>query len=160
WPLATMAVGTKLIALPGAMATVPVALRRTRPRQVAVAAVASAVVAPLLSAPIPLQNKLRSMVRPLLHNVGNLPVGSPNAHNVWWLVTHGDGRRPDTVEIVAGLDYRVAGYVLFVAVAAWVLTGLWTCASNRLTVPLAGAFLSFAFFMLTTEVHENWGYAM
>ena len=160
WPLATLAVGVKLTAVPGAVATVPGALRRTRPWRLALAAVASAAVALVLSAPILLQNELGSMVGRLLDNVGSMPVVSANAHNFWWFATLGDGWRRDTGEIVAGLDYRLAGYALFAAVAAWLLTGLWTRASNRLAVPLAGAFLSFAFFMLTTEVHENWGYAL
>jgi hypothetical protein len=96
----------------------------------------------------------------MFHNLGNYALVSVNAHNGWWLVTLGDGWRADTHALVPGLSYRLAGLLLFGAVATWAVAGFWPRAEDTVTVCATGAFLTYAFFMLTTEVHENWSFAM
>lgn len=158
WPLATLAVGTKLLALPGALATLPVALRRAGPRRLAVAFIASVVTALALAAPVLARGQLPAMVRATLGNLGDRPVVSANAHNVWWLLTLGDGWRSDTNVLFLGISYRVAGLALFSAFAVWALARLWRRPDGVVAICGTGALLTFAFAMLTTEVHENWIY--
>ncbi len=160
WPLATLAVGAKLLALPGALATVPPALRGSPPRRLIPAAGAALAAGVLLAAPIIARGQLGALVGMMFHNLGNIAVTSANAHNLWWLVTWGDGWRPDTTPLLPGLDYRRLGLLLFAAVAAWALAGLWRQAGDTVLICVTGAYLTFAFFMLTTEVHENWSFAL
>lgn len=158
WSLATLAAGTKLLALPGALAIVPVALRRERPRRLLLALAASIVTALALSAPILARGELLPMIRATVSNLGDRPVVSANAHNLWWLVTGGDGWRSDTQVLLFGITYRVAGLALFTAFTLWALVRLWRRPDGVVAICGTGALLTFAFAMLTTEVHENWVY--
>lgn len=160
WPLATLAVGTKLLALPGALATIPVALRRERPRQLAVALLAAVATALALSAPILARGELMAMARATVANLGDRPVISANAHNVWWLLTRGDGWRHDTEVLLGGVTYRDAGLALFATFTVWLLARLWRHPSGVVAICGGGALLTFGFATLTTEVHENWIYPL
>lgn len=163
WSLATLAVGAKLLAVPGVLATIPPILRTTPLRRLVWAAGAALCTGLLLSAPIIAAGDGLVMVRAMLRNVGNYPVVSVNAHNIWWLVTAGHGATyPDTATLVPGVDYRTLGLLLFAATATWALTHSWRTAGagDVATTCSTGAFLTYAFFLLTTEVHENWGVAL
>ncbi len=160
WPLATLAVGAKLLALPGVLATVPPAVRGSTPRRLATAVAGALAAGLLLASPIIVRGEFAAMVRAMFRNLGSYAIASANAHNLWWLITWGDGWRPDTTMVAPGLDYRTTGLLMFAAVATWALAGLWTRAGDPVAVCATGGFLVYAFFMLTTEVHENWGLAM
>lgn len=160
WPLATLAIGGKLLALPGALATVPPALRRAPPGRLALAAGAALAVGLLLAAPVLMSGQFGLMVTAQFRNLGNSAVASANAHNLWWLVTWGDGWRADTTPLLPGLDYRRTGLLLFAACAAGALYALWRAPGGASAVCDTGAFLCYAFFIVTTEVHENWSFGL
>lgn len=159
WPLATLAVGAKLLALPGALAAVPPALRGRSLRRVPPAALVAIGVGLLLAAPVLLRGQFGALVDAMFRNLGNMPVASANAHNLWWLVTLGDGWRPDTTPVAPGLDYRRVGLLLFALCPAAALLALWRRPGGRVAILNTGAFLGYAFFILTTEAHENWPFA-
>ncbi|HET8630641.1 MAG TPA: hypothetical protein VFL91_24755 [Thermomicrobiales bacterium] len=160
WPLAALAIGAKLLAAPGALATLPGPLRARRWPRLALAAGVAFAAGLLLSLPVLLRGRFLLMVRLMFSNLGNSALISANAHNLWWLVTGGDGWRPDTLRVLPGLTYRDAGLALFALGSAWTLWQLWRSPNDLADVCLAGAFLTLAFCLLTTEVHENWGYAL
>lgn len=160
WPLATLAIGTKLLALPGALATVPTALRRDSPCRLLLAALGALATGALLAAPLLLREQSGALVRAMFRNLGDSAVASANAHNLWWLITWGHGWRADTRILALDLNYRQVGLILFVCCAAWVTRDLWRSAPEATRICGAGAFLTFAFFILTTEVHENWSFAL
>lgn len=160
----TAAVAAKLLALPGALAAVPAALRDAGPRQVAWLAAIVSATALLIAAPILVRGEGATMLRAMQSNLGNQPYASANAHNLWWLVTRGDGWRFDTLQIIPGVEYRRAGLALFVGIATWAMLLRWRRDADGpddlIGIPATGALLSYAFFILTTEVHENWSMAM
>ena len=163
WSLATLAVGSKLLALPGALAALPPVLRAAGPRHLVGAAGAALGTGLLLAAPIILAGQFGAMAIAMRRNVGNFAFASANAHNLWWLVTWGDGWRPDTTPLALGLTYRQAGLALFALCAVATLWWLWPHAAETAgaaPVLVAGAYLSFAFAILTTEAHENWTFAL
>ena len=165
WPLAALAVASKLLALPGALATVPPPLRAaTRSRRalgrLALAGLAAIATAVALTAPVLVRGQFGALVGALFRNLGNIAVASANAHNLWWLVTWGDGWRADTAVLAFGLTYRQVGLLLFALWAAGALYGLWRRVGDPADICETGAFLTYAFFILMTEVHENWSFAL
>lgn len=160
WPLAALAVLGKLQALPGVLATVPPAVRGAGPRQLLAAALGALGIALAVTAPILLRGQLGAMAGALRDNLDAIPVASAYTHNLWWLVAWGDSQRPDTTALALGLTYRQAGAILFAGCALWALWRLWRRAADAAAVCETGAFLSFAFFLLTTKAHENWSFAL
>ncbi len=79
------------------------------------------------------------------------PYLSVNAHNLWWLVTGGQGWQPDG-NVLAGVPYRVWGFALFGLATVLSLAVVWR---ERAALDLAAAYQSLAFFMLLTQIHEN-----
>jgi hypothetical protein len=138
---------------------VPPALRGRALRRVPRAALAAAGVGLLLAVPVLLRGQFGALVDAMFRNLGNMPVASANAHNLWWLVTWGDGWRADTTPLAPGLDYRRAGLLLFALCATAALGALWRRPGDRAAILDTGAFLGYAFFILTTEAHENWPFA-
>ena len=135
-------------------------LRAASRRRLGLAAAASLLTGLVLALPVLLAGQFGAMARAMFRNLGNSAVASANAHNLWWLVTWGDGWRADTARLLPGLSYRVAGLLLFALCAAWALAILWRKPDDAALLCGAAAFLSFAFFFLTTEVHENWSFAL
>jgi dolichyl-phosphate-mannose-protein mannosyltransferase len=160
WPLATLAVGAKLLAVPGALAVLTPLLRSGTRRLVLVAALGAVLTGVLLAAPVIVQGELGAMVRAMFRNLGSQALVSVNAHNFWWLVTWGDGWRPDTLAVLPGVSYRFAGLLLFAVVAACTMVRMWPKSSDIVIVCATGGFLTYAFFLFTTEVHENWSLGM
>jgi hypothetical protein len=159
WPLATLAIGAKLLALPGALATIPTQLRQPQRGRLALAALAALIIGLLLAAPIIARGQFGVLLRAMFRNVGNMPAVSLNAHNLWWLVTLGNGDRPDTTFALWNLSYRSLGLLLFGLCAALICARLWRHGGDIVAICGAGALLTFAFFLVTTEVHENWAFA-
>ena len=156
--LAALALGSKLTALPGLLALTPPFLRA--PRRLLWAIVGALCTLGVLILPIIVQGQIGSLIRALFGNVGLYPAASANAHNLWWLVTGGQGTRPDTTILFAGVDYRRAGFLLFTLFTVGIGIRLWRQGADLALPFVASALLSFAFCMLTTEVHENWFYPL
>lgn len=160
WPLAALAVGVKLTALPGALAVAPGALRRAGPRRIALAVLATLAVTALVIAPIVLRGQTVAMWRGMFDNLDIYAEASFNTHNIWWLLTWGGGSRPDTTILALGRDYRQIGRALFIVAALPALTLLWKHPADTPRLFASSAYLTFAFIMLTTGVHENWAYTL
>jgi hypothetical protein len=99
---------------------------------------------------------LPGMVDRFSNWIGDYPELSLNAHNLWWFVMHGNVALEDTVTAFAGLSYRTVGLLLFAIVYGLVLLRTWRCPAR--SVWATAAYLGFAFFLLPTEVHENYGF--
>ncbi len=91
---------------------------------------------------------------------------SLNAHNLWWLLSEGNGWINDT-EIpqllsslgVTFLTYRTIGLLLLGALTLLALYRLYND-QHVDTIYATAAFLGFAFFMLPTQMHENYMFAV
>lgn len=91
---------------------------------------------------------------------------SLNAHNLWWLLSGGNGWISD-MEIpqllsslgVTFITYRTIGLLLL---GMFTLLALYRLYNNQDmdTVYATAAFLGFAFFMLPTQMHENYMFAV
>jgi len=92
--------------------------------------------------------------------VGHHPILSANAHNLWWLVFHDDYAIADTAGIYPGapLSLRAFSILLFGIFYLVTLLKAWRTPLEQFF--MFGAFIAFAFFMLPTEIHENYGYAL
>ena len=160
WPLATLAVCAKLTALPGALAVVPGALRTRSPRGLALATLAASATALLVVSPIILYGQANTLLGGIFGHLDIYAETSFNTHNLWWLVTWGQGTLPDTTVVAFGLDYRMVGRALFIVAAAPALFLLWRLPADAPRLFATSAYLTFAFCMLTTGVHENWAYTL
>ncbi len=160
WPLATLAICSKLTALPGALATVPGALRTRSPRGLTVATFAAIATATLVIAPILLGGQADTLVGGIFGHLDIYAETSFNTHNLWWLLTWGQGTRPDTTVVAFGLAYRMIGRALFIVAAAPTLLLIWRFPTNAPRLFATSAYLTFAFCLLTTGVHENWAYTL
>jgi hypothetical protein len=76
------------------------------------------------------------------------------------MVFHDDVAMLDTAAVFPGapLSYRSFSILLFALAYLVVLVKGWRAPLERYFV--YGAFVAFAFFMLPTEIHENYGYAL
>ena len=102
--------------------------------------------------------------------MGLFPILSANAHNVWWLFTLGNGWTSDVepllvVPSIGALTPRLVGMGTFGLVYCLALLRLGRPEGDERGSPAAGwslwltaAYLSFAFYMLATEMHENYTY--
>lgn len=92
--------------------------------------------------------------------VGHHPILSANAHNLWWLLFQGNIDVADTRALFpnAPLSFRAFSIFLFGIAYAVALVRAWRAPLEKFFE--LGAFVAFAFFMLPTEIHENYGYAL
>lgn len=159
-PLAALAVGSKLLAVPELLALVPAWAQQRRGWTFARVAAGGALTGLLLAAPIVAAGDTGRMLAAMFNNLGNTPVVAANAHNFWWLVTRGDGWRLDTSFAIATVSYRAAGMALWVVATLFGLWRQWTRRSTFDRVMESAAYLGFAFFLFMTEVHENWSFGI
>ncbi len=124
------------------------------------AILASALGGGLMLAPMLLAGGGNGMLAYFLDTIGHHPILSANAHNLWWFLQNGKIDLPDTAQIVPGipLTYRQISLILFGAFYLAVLAKAWRTSHEDYFA--LGAFVAFAFFMLPTEIHENYGYAL
>jgi Gpi18-like mannosyltransferase len=85
------------------------------------------------------------------------PYFSMNAFNLWWLASGGAGMIPDSQVLFCGLSAKTAGLFLFALAYAGILLGLFLRYAGK-RVFFALALLSFAFYMLPTQMHERYLY--
>lgn len=159
-PLAALAVGGKLLAVPELLALVPTAVRRWRSWWFTRILAGGALTGLLLAAPILATGDGGRMLAAMFRNLGNTPVVAANAHNFWWLVTRGDGWRLDTGLAVGSISYRAAGLALWIVVTLFGLRRQWASRSTSDHIMESAAYLGFGFFLFMTEVHENWSFGI
>lgn len=86
------------------------------------------------------------------------PVLSANAYNLWWIISLGNGSRPDAVPFAAGLSSTMIGLAFFSCAYGTALIGLWKKAGDPGALFTCASFITFAFFMLPTQIHERYLY--
>lgn len=84
-----------------------------------------------------------------------MPVVSANAHNLWWSVVGSDALiRADSALAFGPFSYQTIGFVLLLgAYFMGIMKVLGD--GDRKTLFSVGGFVSLAFFMFATEIHEN-----
>lgn len=129
-------------------------------RGVARAVIAGALGVAVILLPIMLAGGTQGMLDFFLSAVGHHPILSVNAHNIWWIAFGGNIDIEDTLPVLAGapLSYRTLSLILFGISYAAVLVKGWRAEVDEFFE--LGAYAAFAFFMLPTEIHENYGYAL
>ena len=90
--------------------------------------------------------------------IGHHAILSANAHNLWWFAMRGEAGIGDANVLFAGLSYRVVGLLLLALAYGLALVALFRCPACE-GWPIA-AYVGFAFFVLPTEIHENYGFAV
>ncbi len=92
--------------------------------------------------------------------VGHHPILTANAHNLWWLLYRDNIALQDTLALFPGapLSFRAFSVGLFGVFYLGALGKGWRAPLEEFFA--LGAFVAFAFFMLPTEIHENYGYAL
>jgi hypothetical protein len=124
----------------------------------ALAAGGGAAGAVLAILPMAAAGGLPGLLSHLAGTVGYHPVLSANAHNFWWFVTRGVVGIKDTTALLGRLDYRTMGLLLFACAYGLALARLWRHRASNLWA--LGAYVGFAFFVLPTEIHENYAFAV
>jgi hypothetical protein len=127
---------------------------------VARAMVFGALGAALVLAPVVLTGGTQGLLAYFGDTVGHHPILTANAHNLWWFLYHDDVALADTAALYpdAPLSFRTFSILLFALVYLVVLLRAWRASLEEFFG--LGAFVAFAFFMLPTEIHENYGYAL
>lgn len=88
---------------------------------------------------------------------GEYPYLSMNAMNIWYYLFGISPHTSDTSTLILGIRYKWIGLGLLCAATLYVLFYLWRSQRPRGEVLLkASAVISFAFFMLPTEIHERY----
>jgi hypothetical protein len=132
------------------------AFQRQRWRGLSLASLGAALGLGLVVTPMIAVGAFPAMITRFTDWIGDYPQLSLNAHNLWWLVKHGSVAVEDTVTAFAGLSYRGVSLLLFGLVYGLALLPAWKRTTPSLW-PIA-AYISFAFFFLPTEMHENYGF--
>ncbi|MDO8673845.1 MAG: hypothetical protein Q7O66_20740 [Dehalococcoidia bacterium] len=155
WLLLALSLLIKPLSLPIVIIATFLTLHRFGFKRSALCAIVVAGVTVVSIVPFLIAGTAGEMWTAIQANVGNYNNVSANAHNFWWLVSGGKNWTRDTDVFLGVASYRVIGFALFA-----ILTILCLCSLRRKSqeahVFFVCSMLSFAFFMLPTEVHENW----
>lgn len=116
--------------------------------------------AAVLLLPVVLTGGTQGLLAYFNDTVGHHPTVTANAHNLWWMVFHDDFDTADTVGLFPGAPFSIRTFsiLLFGGFYWMALLKAWRAPLEDFFV--LGAFVAFAFFMLPTEIHENYGYAL
>ncbi|GIL15352.1 MAG: hypothetical protein BroJett039_05250 [Chloroflexota bacterium] len=114
----------------------------------------------LLLLPVLLTGGAQGLLAYFGDTVGHHPILTANAHNLWWFLYPDKIDLQDTMALWPGapLSFRAFSLLLFGAFYALTLWRAWRAPLEEFFE--LGAFVAFAFFMLPTEIHENYGYAL
>lgn len=113
-----------------------------------------------LIVPMFLTGGLDGLLAFVLDAVGHNPTLSANAHNLWWMLFGDNIGLADTAGIFPGavISFRAASILLFLAANLIVLVKAWRAPLEQYF--FFGAFVIFTFFMLPTEIHENYAHTL
>lgn len=164
WSWASMTLATQ--AKPQAYIFFPLVLiltgRKFGWRSVAKGGLAALVTFLVIISPFLYRGTIDSLLKHYFATVAPQGYLSLNAHNLWWLLSGGNGWINDTEMPqllsslgVTFLTYRTIGLLLL---GAFTLLALYRLYNNQRvdTIYATAAFLGFAFFMLPTQMHENY----
>jgi len=101
---------------------------------------------------------LQAMIRAAyLSAVGMYTQVTMNALNIWYYLVGTAPDTSDTVQLVGILSLRSIGFVLLLLAVLYAGVYLWKLRTiTTATLLKAGVWVSFAFFMLPTEIHERY----
>lgn len=121
--------------------------------------VAGSVVSLLVLLPYLLAGTFPLLLRTVLRTIGHGPRISSYAFNLWWLVGWGNAWEiKDTELLIGSISYRMAGLLLFFGIAyGFILWRTWSAPRVERLATIA-AFTGLCFFLLPTEIHENYLY--
>ncbi|HWN82527.1 MAG TPA: hypothetical protein VNM87_10555 [Candidatus Udaeobacter sp.] len=160
-PMAWVAIAIAIMIKPQAAVFGPLlawaTLRGTSPRQWLGAVAAGGLTLGAILLPFVLAGTLGEMIQSLSKTVGLFPVLSANAHNVWFLWSHGKSWASDAVPILGPFSARTIGLTAFALAYGLALWALGKPPFRARLFPTA-AYVGMAFFMLATEMHENYIY--
>ena len=159
--LAWVAITLGVLVKPQAIAFVPLiawlTLRPVKLGQWLRAGVASGLAASAIWLPFVVAGTLPQAIAALKQTVGLFPVVSANAHNIWYLLTLGKSWFVNDADPLLGpFSPRVMGLIGFGL--AYVLALVRLEETRGWPVLATAAYIAFAFFMLLTEMHENYIY--
>lgn len=127
------------------------------PRELRRALVAGLALAAAVLLPFLLAGTVPDMLRTVSTTIGHGPRISSLAFNLWWLVGWGRVWSIQDTELLLGLvSYRAVGLALYFGLAQGLI--VWKAWTVRRPGDLAllAAFAGMAFFMLPTQIHENY----
>jgi dolichyl-phosphate-mannose-protein mannosyltransferase len=107
-------------------------------------------------APFIFSGTLQEALWALRQTVGLFPVLSANAHNFWYLLSLGNSWVSDATPLIGPLTARMLGLGAFGTVYIFLLYALLKTPFSEKSVTSTAAYIAFAFFMLSTEMHENY----
>jgi Gpi18-like mannosyltransferase len=133
------------------------AVRHLSRRELVRTVVAASAVSLIVLTPFLAAGTIGHMIRTVSTTVGHGPRIASNTLNIWWLYSLGKAWEiKDTGQLFGPITFRAAGLALFFGCAyglvAW---KTWTVRKAG-DLALLGAFVGMAFFMLPTEIHENY----
>ena len=146
------ALAAAILTKPQAIAIAPLILILAMKERGGLRLVAGAGIATvLITAPFIWAGTGASVVQEYTQTTQYHPFVAPNAHNLWWFVTGGQGWQQDT-NLIGPVSFRSAGLLIFTAATLLSLILVWR---DRRSLFLVAAYQALAFFMLNTQIHEN-----
>jgi hypothetical protein len=133
------------------------AFRHLPPRELGRAILFGLAAVLIVMLPFIVAGTVGNMLHTVLTTVGHGPRISSYALNIWWLGAWGNAWNvKDTGSLVGPLTYRAAGLILFFVIAyGFVAWRIWV-ARGPAELSLIAGFVGLCFFMLPTEIHENY----
>jgi Gpi18-like mannosyltransferase len=106
--------------------------------------------------PFILSGTVSEAIAALRQTIGLSPVLSANAHNFWYLFSQGNSWVSDAVPLIGPLTARTLGLVSFSIIYAYILYTSWRSPFTGKRLFSDTAYIAFNFFILNTEMHENY----
>lgn len=131
-----------------------------KPRRVLALASGGIIVIALVALPFLHDNGIAAIANVYRGSVGYYPTLTVGAYNFWWSVL-GDRSwaMQDSEIFLWGVRYRLAGFILFTFMAAWIVTAPRLLKAGKKSVEdvlLGAALLSLAFFLFNAQMHERY----
>jgi Gpi18-like mannosyltransferase len=144
----TVAILTKPQAIPILPVVLIIAWRARGVVRFAAGAIAATL---LTTAPFILTGRIGDVVGQYSHATEIDPFIAINAHNFWWFISGGHGWISDTGSILL-ISFRTSAMLLFAGATLLSVVILWR---DQRALFRVAAYQSLAFFMLSTQIHEN-----
>ena len=131
-------------------------LKSTRPRQGLQAGMVGALALGVVWLPFFAAGTFSEALAALQQTIGLFPILSANAHNGWYLFSLGHSWVSDATPLIGPLTARTIGLMVFGGLYLYLLYRSYKTTLTGQQLCLLAAYIAFAFFMLSTEMHENY----
>jgi len=128
----------------------------THPRQGLQAGMVGALTLGAVWLPFIAADTLSEALAALQQTIGLFPILSANAHNLWYLLSLGHSWVSDATPLIGPLTARTIGLMAFGSLYLYLLYRWGTTTLTCQHLCLMAAYIALAFFMLSTEMHENY----